>query len=197
MSDEARNTDPGADAQPEPSIPDGGLEEAMPDWLRRPPAWRGLPMPELPADDAPEPAPVPLAEVAADGVAPTALPDAKDLPAPDTSPIDPSTLIDPGDLPAWLVGLGQRELGRKPVSSEGAPEESLVVGADRALDDEGTVPLPPFLSGDASADMQPEPERLVVLETPDAVPEVPWRLILLAVALLIVVGVAIMLAVAG
>lgn len=59
-------------------IPDGGLGEAMPDWLRRPPAWRSL-----------EPGPSP----------------ARRLPPPDTSVIDPDRLLTVEDLPDWLQTL--------------------------------------------------------------------------------------------
>nr|MBA2278142.1 hypothetical protein [Chloroflexia bacterium] len=61
-------------------LPDGGLGETMPDWLRRPPAWHGA----LP----PDPSHTPL--------------------APDTSPIDPGTLIDIDDLPPWLQRIAAR-----------------------------------------------------------------------------------------
>ncbi|MGN6033173.1 MAG: hypothetical protein ACTHQE_16085 [Thermomicrobiales bacterium] len=45
MSDET-GTRPPDGGEPAPVIPDGGLSDAMPDWLRRPPAWRGMPVPE-------------------------------------------------------------------------------------------------------------------------------------------------------
>lgn len=65
-------------------MPDGGLAEAMPDWLRRPPAWRE-----------------------------TSARHAKEAPTPDTSPIDPRTLIDVEDLPVWLQRIAQRP-GERP-----------------------------------------------------------------------------------
>ncbi len=81
-----------------PPIPDGGLSDAMPDWLRRPPAWRALPdrdvsMPE-PENDA-------------------------ELPEPDDSVIDPRTFLSDDDLPAWLKNLGH---GRT-IRAEGAGED--------------------------------------------------------------------------
>lgn len=76
-----RNPSPGdrsaGEAEPRP-IPDGGLGEAMPDWLRRPPAWRQL-EPKAPL--------------------------AKRLPLPDTSVIDLATLVSVEDLPDWLQAV--------------------------------------------------------------------------------------------
>ena len=74
-------------------MPDGGLTEGLPDWLRRPPAWRNLPRREAGTD--PE---------ITDGE--PALPD------PDTSVIDPRTLVDVADLPEWLQQIAAR--GEKP-----------------------------------------------------------------------------------
>ena len=68
-----------------PPIPDGGLTDAMPEWLRRPPAWRTLPDREV---MVPEPE------------------NASDLPEPDESIIDPRTFLTDDDLPAWLRRLG-------------------------------------------------------------------------------------------
>jgi hypothetical protein len=76
-----------------PPIPDGGLAESMPDWLRRPPAWRTLPDREV---AVPEPE-----ETAA-------------LPEPDDSVIDPRTFLGDDDLPEWLRNLGP---GRGPAAS--------------------------------------------------------------------------------
>jgi hypothetical protein len=63
-------------------LPDGGLATAMPDWLRRPPAWRDL----KPRDDLIK----------------------RDLPEPDTSVIDPRTFVDLADLPPWLQAIAAR-----------------------------------------------------------------------------------------
>lgn len=68
------------------SIPDGGLTDGLPEWLRRPPAWRDLPR----KDEEQQ----------------------RTLPEPDTSVIDPRTLIDVGDLPPWLQAIAAR--GEKP-----------------------------------------------------------------------------------
>jgi hypothetical protein len=81
--------------QPAPSIPDGGLGEAMPEWLRRPPAWRDL-----------EPK----------------APPRRTLPPPDTSVIDPATLISVDDLPDWLQRLAKpREI---PTLTSATPPET-------------------------------------------------------------------------
>ena len=69
-------------------MPDGGLAEAMPEWLRRPPAWRE-----------------------------TTARRGKAAPTPDTSPIDPRTLIGVEDLPDWLQRIAQRPAER-PVRAE-------------------------------------------------------------------------------
>ncbi|MDQ4044945.1 MAG: hypothetical protein M3173_05800 [Chloroflexota bacterium] len=68
-----------------PPIPDGGLAESMPEWLRRPPAWRTLPDAEV---EHGKPA------------------EADELPEADTSPIDPRTFLTDDDLPDWLRRFG-------------------------------------------------------------------------------------------
>jgi hypothetical protein len=73
-----------------PPIPDGGLADSMPEWLRRPPAWR-----TLPDRDVVQTEPV---ETAA-------------LPEPDTSVIDPRTFLSDDDLPLWLRNLGRGRAG--------------------------------------------------------------------------------------
>jgi hypothetical protein len=75
-----------------PPIPDGGLSAGMPDWLRRPPAWRSLKESAGPA---------------------------KAVPRPDTSPIDPRTILTVDDLPVWL----QR------IAASRAPGPAVEVGA--------------------------------------------------------------------
>lgn len=79
-----------------PSIPDGGLGVTMPDWLQRPPAWRGMAVRE---------------------------PERRDLQPPDTSVIDPRTMLDLGDLPVWLQRIAARS-----VESETAEMYDLQVG---------------------------------------------------------------------
>lgn len=63
-------------------IPDGGLKDAMPSWLKRPPAWRDLPTAEQRHE--------------------------RSLPEPDTSEIDPRSLVDVTDLPQWLQAIAAR-----------------------------------------------------------------------------------------
>lgn len=69
-------------------LPDGGLQSGMPDWLRRPPAWRNLGR-EASGEE-------------------------RVLPEPDTSVIDPRTLVDIGDLPQWLQEVVARHGERSP-----------------------------------------------------------------------------------
>lgn len=75
-------------------IPDGGLKDAMPGWLKRPPAWRNMPTAQERHERA--------------------------LPEPDTSEIDPATLVDVNDLPQWLQTIAAR--GEIPLSE---PDESV------------------------------------------------------------------------
>ncbi len=63
-------------------IPDGGLKEAMPAWLKRPPAWRSM----ASAEERHE----------------------RTMPEPDTSEIDPRSLVDISDLPQWLQTIAAR-----------------------------------------------------------------------------------------
>jgi hypothetical protein len=94
MSDQLdRTPEPGAienqDADsPRRSIPDGGLGAAMPAWLRQPPPWKQPP-------------------VQAGG---------RSLPEPDTSAIDPATMLDDDDLPQWLRDLAAPTASSTPVS---------------------------------------------------------------------------------
>ena len=81
-----------------PPIPDGGLSESMPEWLRRPPAWRTLQDREVVQPD-----PVRTG----------------DLPERDTSVIDPRTFLTDADLPEWIHALDQR-----PNSSDAAAVEA-------------------------------------------------------------------------
>ena len=69
--------------EPMRPIPDGGLKDAMPAWLKRPPAWRSVPS----AAERHE----------------------RRLPEPDISTIDPASLVDVSDLPQWLQTIAARE----------------------------------------------------------------------------------------
>jgi hypothetical protein len=94
MSDQPdRTPEPGAienqDANsPRRPIPDGGLGAAMPAWLQQPPPWKQPP-------------------VQAEG---------RPLPEPDTSVIDPATMLDDDDLPQWLRELAAPTASSTPVS---------------------------------------------------------------------------------
>lgn len=164
MNDDDRRDDPVGDdpalaTPPAPAIPDGGLSEAMPDWLRRPPAWRGMPVPDLPAaPDAADAAPVSAGTppAAPDG-APTP---PKVMPPPDTSPIDPSSLIELDDLPEWLVGLGKRDLPPRP--QPGPLPDAVERAADGPTVPAPSIPLPPFLRDGAA------PESVLAPATSDA-----------------------------
>lgn len=85
-------------------IPDGGLKDAMPAWLTRPPAWRAMPS----AAERHE----------------------RTLPEPDTSTIDPRTLLDVADLPQWLQAIaarGEIKLPEPDASVDHAVEQVLAV----------------------------------------------------------------------
>lgn len=89
-----------------PRIPDGGLQNAMPDWLRRPPAWRNVPKQESSAVQE-------------------AVAQAAPEPAEDQSPIDPTTLVDISDLPQWLQDIAARPTPvREPTDTASAPKET-------------------------------------------------------------------------
>ncbi len=109
-------------------IPDGGLQQSMPEWLRRPPAWRNLPRREEPASgDLPPEA--------------LAKPE-KSLPEPDTSEIDPRSLVDVSDLPQWLQDLAARE---RPAPAEAVPvitERAVPDQEDIEMTDRETTPAP-------------------------------------------------------
>lgn len=124
MSSDDKVTDTPDEMRP---LPDGGLQSTMPDWLRRPPAWRDLPRGEGAGED-------------------------KTLPEPDTSMIDPRSLVDVADLPPWLQGIGSRSA--QPVESSDAShiavereESSMHTQDDQNQDttqpEERTVPFQP------------------------------------------------------
>lgn len=111
-------------------IPDGGLKDAMPGWLKRPPAWRSMPTAEQRHE--------------------------RMLPEPDTSEIDPRTLVDVSDLPQWLQTIAAR--GDVPAPEpDGAVEHAIeqVQAASRR-------------EKPKAAEIQPEP---VVVSDEDSAPE--------------------------
>jgi len=81
-----------------PPIPDGGLSTSMPDWLRRPPAWRALPDHE---------------------VKPSSVAGSVTLPEIDASVIDPRSFIHDDDLPGWLRSMRRPAPIAEPESAGG------------------------------------------------------------------------------
>lgn len=125
------------DHQPEEmrSIPDGGLKDAMPGWLKRPPAWRNMPSAEQRHE--------------------------RTLPEPDTSTIDPKTLVDIDDLPRWLQSIAAR--GDVPVpepdKAVGHALELLQAASSRARVDApqpDVIPLASEPAADAAIEILPE-----------------------------------------
>lgn len=104
-----------------PPIPDGGLTDSMPDWLRRPPAWRTLSDREV---TAPEP------DAAAE------------LPEADDSVIDPRTFLSDDDLPAWLKTLGPGRGAHPSAEPEDAAPEVDVSSSSREVAATGRQPEP-------------------------------------------------------
>ncbi|MCO5219411.1 MAG: hypothetical protein M9934_01895 [Thermomicrobiales bacterium] len=92
--------------EPMRPIPDGGLKDAMPTWLKRPPAWRSLPT----VDERIE----------------------RTLPEPDTSVIDPTSLVDVSDLPQWLQTIAAREVEKLPEPDDAVQHAIKVVQAEEA-----------------------------------------------------------------
>jgi hypothetical protein len=122
-------------------IPDGGLQQSMPEWLRRPPAWRSLPKREAEPDEAVE-ATVELKETPEPAPAPV------ELPEPDQSEIDPRTLVDLADLPQWLQDVAARGVPVPPVTTDvPQPEEEDMTDPEKRLEtesrEERAVPFEP------------------------------------------------------
>ncbi len=129
MTTDQQRTDSERTAQAFPSIPDGGLGDAMPEWLRTTPDWSQSPQV------------------------------ARQVPPPNTSTIDPATLVAVDDLPEWLQAMARR----------GLPSDSHV--ASSAVMTERPLPQPkaePSLTtydvADERFDVQVESN--VVTETP-------------------------------
>ncbi len=139
----------------------------MPDWLQATPGWKRSPV-----------------------AAPT-----REIPAPDTSSIDPRKLVDVDDLPQWLQAVSTRE-PRKPVPTVvlSGPETPVTI-APASMPLTGPIPLTPPDQVQESSDTwppmrdamrpaeRPEPVRL----TPSpAGAEQPWWISDAAVAVLFV-----------
>ena len=116
-------------------IPDGGLKEAMPSWLKRPPAWRDLPSVEERHE--------------------------RTLPEPDTSTIDPHSLVDVTDLPQWLQAVAAKgkvpapaadDVAEVVTAAEAVPVEPGTPVENEMLADEENDPAPTDLETGAGAD---------------------------------------------
>lgn len=113
-------------------IPDGGLKEAMPSWLKRPPAWRDLPSVEERHE--------------------------RTLPDPDTSTIDPHSLVDVSDLPQWLQAIAARS--NEPEAADEVAESV----ADAGVEPAPVEASPEFPETSVATDPEPiptEPEPVV------------------------------------
>lgn len=121
-------------------IPDGGLQQSMPEWLRRPPAWRNLPKREEAVS--------PVSTGISSGLS------ARELPAPDTSEIDPRSLVDIADLPQWLQEVAARADARpaalvmiEPDLPQEEPKESLMTDPENRnpveIGTERSIPFEP------------------------------------------------------
>ncbi|MGI8405650.1 MAG: hypothetical protein ACR2OE_12965 [Thermomicrobiales bacterium] len=163
-------------------LPDGGLGENMPDWLRRPPAWRDLPV-TLVAESR---VIAPLVPAEKDATVAK-----RELPPQDTSIIDPKTLIEFDDLPAWL-----RELGASRSAASSLPESVDPRGAvtepasEVGTDDATTLNVPHVDTKPVSV------EVATVSEASDERDLAVWQrgpvIALLVVALLAAIGVAVL-----
>jgi hypothetical protein len=136
-------------------IPDGGLQQSMPEWLRRPPAWRNLPKKEAPAgQDTESPSSSESTNVAAAAAAAAAAP--PPLPDPDTSEIDPRSLVDVADLPLWLQDIASRESAPAELSTPPVtPDDSEVLKETDMTDPQKQL------------EHEPTPERTVAFEPVD------------------------------
>lgn len=115
-------------------IPDGGLQQSMPEWLRRPPAWRNLPKKAVTTDEA-------VAGPAQADQEPEqqSTQVAVQLPEADTSEIDPRSLVDITDLPQWLQDMAARSdaLASPPVTNDSPkPKEDDMTDPEKRLESE-------------------------------------------------------------
>jgi len=152
-----------------PPIPDGGLGATMPEWLLRPPAWRGMTVRE---------------------------PQRRELPPPDTSVIDPRTMLQIDDLPEWLQRIAARSADAETETVEVTERNSTIAlhgeshaGAG-ALDEPDKPPVVerstcvPMAS---SRSTQAQPRPIVFLPAPASPPSTLWRSSLVVVSLALVI----------
>lgn len=169
-------------------IPDGGLKDAMPAWLKRPPAWRNMPT----AEERHE----------------------RTLPEPDTSVIDPHSLLDVSDLPQWLQAIAER--GNLPAPE---PDPVIVHGVEQlqaaatrhqqieppaATEPEVGVESPePTSEHEASSEASAEvttttetpPTQEVATRTPASTPQESrssWMIPLIAIALVAILAIVVL-----
>ncbi len=132
----ARNDDSSRTDEPDSrTIPDGGLADAMPDWVRATPGWK------QPADRA----------------------TSMLLPPPDTSPIDPRTMLAADDLPVWLRDL-RDATAIEPPDEEPTPQAAAEspVKTERLKTDPRAEPAPVVWGSTLTAD--PRPVRTLQIE---------------------------------
>lgn len=104
---------------PEFAIPDGGLSTSMPAWLLQRPNWATGDSAVMPESSEPDVAIEPALDPGPPEEAPP-----RELPSPDTSPIQLADVLTVDDLPAWLRAVADRaERDRVPEgSAEGEPD---------------------------------------------------------------------------
>jgi hypothetical protein len=138
-------------------IPDGGLQQSMPEWLRRPPAWRNLPKKETPTANTAQASSSPSGSTADSVQLPAQA--AAPLPDPDTSEIDPRSLVDVCDLPQWLQDIVARESATTDPPEQSAPP----VTTDHPDEPKETDMTDP----EKRLEHEPNPERTVAFEPVD------------------------------
>lgn len=169
-------------------IPDGGLKDAMPAWLKRPPAWRNMPT----AEERHE----------------------RTLPEPDTSVIDPHSLLDVSDLPQWLQTIAER--GNMPVPE---PDPVIVHGVEQVqaatrhhhnepaaapetgaaveqLEPTSDIEVAPETSIEVTKTTESTPAQEVATPTQVSTPEEsrsPWTIPLIAIGLVVILAVVVLL----
>ncbi len=139
--------------RPLPPLPDGGLAEAMPEWLRAAPASPAPPTMDAPPDHG----------LAATAQSPVAASEAHgDL-------RDPTTYLSPDDLPAWIHQLVARERA----TPEPTPIDQPLVDAAPSVDPAGTgAATAPFSRHPAESPLA-EGDSLLARTPPGAVSDSP------------------------
>lgn len=148
--------------EPMRPIPDGGLKDAMPAWLKRPPAWRSLPTAEERFE--------------------------RTLPEPDTSEIDPASLVDVSDLPQWLQSIAAREIDPHPEPDEAVEHAVEILQTVQA--EEGNVEdITSEQEDTVTPVIQPTVHSTIVEPPPDSgSTRVLWSIIAILVIVVLVLG---------